>query len=50
MAPESLVTRFYEDLWNAQAYESAEELLADNLVFRGSLGYEAAGIAGFIAC
>ncbi len=49
MAPELLVTRFYEELWNRQAYDRAPELLSSDLAFRGSLGSKAAGIAGFLS-
>lgn len=38
MAGERLVRRFYEELWNAWRLEVADEILAQDLEFRGSLG------------
>lgn len=40
--------RFYEELWNQWRFDVADELLSDGLRFRGSLGTEAVGRAGFL--
>jgi predicted ester cyclase len=41
------VRRFHHDLWNAWNLAVADEILAPNLRFRGSLGYSSVGIQGF---
>jgi steroid delta-isomerase-like uncharacterized protein len=38
-----LVRRYYEELWNPWDFGKAEELLAADIVFRGSLGAETRG-------
>ena len=48
MSAETLIRRFYDDLWNAQLYDLADEILAPDIGFRGSLGTEEYGIPGFI--
>ena len=40
--------RFYDELWNQWRFDLADELLSDGLRFRGSLGTEANGRAGFL--
>jgi steroid delta-isomerase-like uncharacterized protein len=42
------VRRFYEELWNEWRFDLAPELLAQDLSFRGSLGSEVHGPAGFV--
>jgi len=42
-ANESLVRRFYEELWNDWRLEVADEIVSDTLAFRGSLGSAACG-------
>jgi predicted ester cyclase len=42
-----LVQRFYRDVWNRWDDIAIAELLADDFVFRGSLGDEARGPEGF---
>jgi predicted ester cyclase len=53
MAPKAriadLVQRFYRDAWNRWDDSAPEKLLAVDFVFRGSLGDEAHGPAGFRA-
>ncbi|NQW12240.1 MAG: ester cyclase [Alphaproteobacteria bacterium] len=44
-----LVERFYAEVWNAWSTEAAEEVLAENLDFRGSFDDIRAGRAGFLA-
>ncbi len=43
----ALVRRYYEQMWNRWDLSIAEELLAPDLRFRGSLGTESEGIRGF---
>ena len=43
----ALVRRYYEELWNRWRLELADELLAPDVSFRGSLAVEVAGIEGF---
>lgn len=40
--------RFYEELWNEWRFDLVDELVSDALRFRGSLGTEAEGRAGFL--
>jgi steroid delta-isomerase-like uncharacterized protein len=42
-----LVTRFYAELWNAWDDSAVETVLADDFVFRGSLGTETTGWDGW---
>ena len=44
-----LVERFYNDLWNRRAYAVADEILAPDFRFRGSLGTQTIGIPAFLA-
>src|SRR5262249_25693609 len=43
----SLIRRYYEEMWNGWNYALADELLADNFLFRGSLGVSVQGRDGF---
>jgi steroid delta-isomerase-like uncharacterized protein len=43
----ALVRRYYEELWNRWSFALADELLADCLTFRGSLGVTVQGRDGF---
>jgi steroid delta-isomerase-like uncharacterized protein len=45
---ETQVQRFYDELWNQWRFELADELLAPDLSFRGSLGAEVRGPQGFL--
>jgi ribosomal protein S18 acetylase RimI-like enzyme/predicted ester cyclase len=38
-----LVTRYYEQMWNRWNFDLADELIADEFVFRGSLGRQVRG-------
>jgi steroid delta-isomerase-like uncharacterized protein len=49
MSATKLVERFYTDLWNKQDFAVAEEILAPEFRFRGSLGSETIGIPAFLA-
>jgi steroid delta-isomerase-like uncharacterized protein len=42
------VRRFYDELWNQWRFDLADELLAPELEFRGSLGTEVRGREGFL--
>jgi steroid delta-isomerase-like uncharacterized protein len=42
-----LIRRFYDEMWNLWNLAKADELLADEIVFRGSLGTETRGRAQF---
>lgn len=42
---ENLVTRFYEELWNAQALEVASDILTPDISFRSSIGTHHQGVA-----
>jgi steroid delta-isomerase-like uncharacterized protein len=42
----SLVRRYYEELWNRWGWPLADELIAEGLTFRGSLGVAAQGRDG----
>ncbi len=43
-----LVAAFYDSLWNKADETTAPLILDPELIFRGSLGYESHGIAGFL--
>jgi steroid delta-isomerase-like uncharacterized protein len=43
----SLVRRFYEVLWNSWDDDAVQDVLADTFRFRGSLGAETSGCAGW---
>jgi predicted ester cyclase len=43
MSTPSIVTSFYERIWNAGDLNAADELLANHFAFRGSLGVELRG-------
>ena len=45
---ENLVRRFYAELWNDRNIAAVNEILADNVRFRGSLGDEKQGHRGFL--
>lgn len=45
--PKALVRRFYETVWNDGDKDAIPELLHEDLRFRGSLGVEKRGHAGF---
>jgi hypothetical protein len=42
------VERFYADIWNRQDFAVADEILAADFRFRGSLGSESSGIPVFL--
>jgi len=44
-----LVRRYYDELWNAWDVSLADELLASDFRFRGSLGFETRGREKFLA-
>jgi steroid delta-isomerase-like uncharacterized protein len=44
----NLVRRYYQDLWNAWNLSVADDILAEDFRFRGSLGLETCGRSGFI--
>lgn len=46
---EALVRRFYEELWNEWRLDIADEILAEDVRFRGSLGSHERGRAAFTA-
>jgi len=46
--PKQLVERFYHEVWNRADEDVAREILAADFRFRGSLGPEKRGPAGFI--
>ena len=43
-----LVERFYADIWNRHDFAVADEILAADFRFRGSLGSESIGIPAFL--
>jgi len=43
----SLVRRFYEGLWNSWDDDAVDDVLAETFRFRGSLGVETSGRAGW---
>jgi predicted ester cyclase len=43
----TLVRRFYDELWNEWRLDLADELLAEAVRFRGSLGFEGEGRGAF---
>jgi steroid delta-isomerase-like uncharacterized protein len=45
----SLIERFYDDAWNRWDDDAVDAVLAEEFVFRGSLGDEARGRDGFRA-
>jgi steroid delta-isomerase-like uncharacterized protein len=47
-ASEALVRRFYEELWNTWRLDLADEIVAPDLRFRGSLGKTASGREEFL--
>ena len=46
--PRHLVERFYHEVWDRADEAAAREILAPDFRFRGSLGPEKTGVAGFI--
>jgi steroid delta-isomerase-like uncharacterized protein len=42
-----LVRRYYEEIWNRWDFALADELIAESVVFRGSLGVSVQGREGF---
>ena len=47
MTNADVIRRFYDDLWNRWRLELADELLAPNVRFRGTLGTSLVGRDGF---
>ena len=45
---QSLIRRFYNEIWNSKEFDVAEEILQPDLSFRGSLGAEIVGIERFL--
>jgi steroid delta-isomerase-like uncharacterized protein len=43
----ALVRRYYEEMWNRWDFALAEQLIAEEIVFRGSLGAHVQGREGF---
>jgi len=48
-SPRAIVRRFYEELWNDWRLEVADEIVAEDIRFRGSLGATARGRDAFTA-
>jgi predicted ester cyclase len=46
-ANKAVIHRYYEELWNGWRLDLAENLIASNIRFRGSLGVEVEGREGF---
>lgn len=44
----ALVERFYNEMWNGWCNDTAREILADDIEFRGSIGLQVTGHDGFI--
>jgi predicted ester cyclase len=42
-----LIRRYYEEMWNPWNFDAADDLLAENISFRGSLGVETKGREAF---
>ncbi len=42
-----LIHRYYEALWNRWDFALADELIAESIIFRGSLGVSVQGLEGF---
>ena len=49
MSTPTLVAAFYDEIWNRGNVDASRELLTEAFVFRGSLGVEVQGRAGFVA-
>jgi len=49
LSGEEVIRRFYDELWNRWELAVADEILAPDVRFRGSLGTELAGIEAFKA-
>jgi steroid delta-isomerase-like uncharacterized protein len=49
MTIEVLIGRFYADLWNRWDDTAVEEVLAEDFIFRGSMGTETSGWEGWRA-
>jgi steroid delta-isomerase-like uncharacterized protein len=47
--PKAVIGRFYDEMWNQWNFDLAEQILAPNIRFRGSLGTEVRGIEEFQA-
>jgi steroid delta-isomerase-like uncharacterized protein len=47
-ANKALVHRYYEEMWNGWQFELTDELIDQNVRFRGSLGRMVAGRGGFV--
>jgi len=43
----NLIERYYHEMWNPWNFSAADELLAETIVFRGSLGTETVGREAF---
>jgi steroid delta-isomerase-like uncharacterized protein len=43
-----LIHRYYEELWNSWNFAIANDLLAEDIVFHGSLGVSVQGISAFL--
>lgn len=48
MTAHPLVEQFYDRIWNQGNVAAAHELLAEEITFRGSLGAQTLGVAGFL--
>jgi steroid delta-isomerase-like uncharacterized protein len=46
-ANKALIRRFYDEMWNCWRFELADELLGEQIIFRGSLGAIVHGRASF---